>query len=103
MTTTAKDYLAIILIGAGSTFARGTDRDDTARRCVSICASDWGGLYDLAEKDVQVNVFDVTGHDKVWWDSRGLWSGETQLDVPKEVETWTFAKRGRVNHQKKAA
>jgi hypothetical protein len=91
-----RDWLAIILIGAGSSFARGPDREDTIRRVVSICASDWGGLFDLSEKPVSVNVYDVTGFEKVWWDHAGVHTADDPKDdaeLPHEVVQRTFPKR----------
>jgi hypothetical protein len=99
MTTTGKrDWLAIILIGAGSSYARGPDREDTIDRVVRIAASDWGGLYDLSEKEAVVNVYVVTGFDSVWWDTRGVHTAERpedDADLPHEVVRRTFPKAKR--------
>jgi hypothetical protein len=67
-----KDYLVVTLIGAGSSYARGPDLEDCLKRLGKIIASDWGSLYDVAGKECQVNVFDVTGHDDLYWDGRGV-------------------------------
>ncbi len=67
-----RDFLALVMIGAGSSYARGPDKDDCVKRCASIAHSDWGSLYDMDGKELTINVFDVTGYDKLWWDSRGV-------------------------------
>jgi len=93
--TEKKDWLAIILIGAGSSYARGPDREDTISRCGKIAVSDWSTLYDLAGKETTVNVVDVTGHDEVWWDSRGVWSGDKLIEASVEQVTVTLPKAKR--------
>ena len=80
---TKKDYLAIILVGAGSSYARGPDKQDCIERVQRIAVADWSSLFDLAGKEATVNVFDVTGHEKVWWDSRGV---HTHDDPAQDAE-----------------
>jgi hypothetical protein len=75
-----KDYLAIILVGAGSSYARGPDRDDCIARVSRMVVADWSSLYDVAGKEATVNVFDVTGHESVWWDSRGVHTADDPAD-----------------------
>lgn len=92
------EFLAIIMIGMGSSFARGPDRDDTIRRVVSIAFSDWRTLFDLSEKEVSVNVYDVTGRTSIWWDAQGVHSSEDEAlgpIPPGEVVTRTFPKAPR--------
>lgn len=68
-----KDYLAIIMVGpGGSSFARGSDLEDTINRAVKIAHEDWSKLFDLSGKKVSVNVFDVTGYEDLYWDDRGV-------------------------------
>lgn len=66
------DFLAVALIGAGSSFARGEDKEEVIARLGRIIVSDWGGVYDVAGKDCSINVFDVTGYDNLYWDARGV-------------------------------
>lgn len=68
----ARDFIAIIMVGAGSSFARGPDKADCIARVRKTARSDWSSLFDLAGKKATVNVVDVTGYEKVWWDSRGV-------------------------------
>jgi hypothetical protein len=71
-----KEYLAIILMGAGSSYARGHDRQESIDRVAKIAASDWSGLFDLDGKEAIVNVYDVTGRTEIWWEARGVFSKE---------------------------
>lgn len=93
-----QDWLAIILIGCGSSFARGPDRQDCIDRVVRMAVSDWSSLFDLAGKEAVVNVYDVTGRSEVWWEARGVFSKEdAELGpVPQgEVVRTTFPTRRR--------
>ena len=94
----ARDWLAIVMIGAGSSYARGPDREDTIERVLRLAASDWGGLYDLSDQPVSVNVYDVTGFEKVWWDSRGVHTADDPKDdaeLPYELVERKFPKAKR--------
>lgn len=90
----ARDFLAIILVGTGSSYARGPDRQDCIDRVKRIVVSDWSSLFDLKGKEATVNVVDVTGHDKVWWDSRGVHvEGQPDLALPIEQVRVTLPNR----------
>ena len=79
------DFLAIIMVGAGSSYARGPDRQDCIERVKRAAVSDWQTLFDLAGKEATVNVVEVTGHDSVWWDSVGVHvEGQPDLALPIE-------------------
>jgi hypothetical protein len=67
-----QEFLAILLVGAGSSHARGPDLEDTIKRCGRIAVSDWSSLFDLGGKEAQINVYDVTGQDDLFWDERGV-------------------------------
>lgn len=93
MTKDKKDYIAVILIGAGSSYARGPDRDDCLKRVTRIAFSDWKSLYDLSGKEATANVVDVTGYDKVWWDARGFHvDADPEPELPVEQVKVTFPK-----------
>ena len=80
-----RDFIAIILVGAGSSYARGPDREDCIERVKRAAVSDWQSLFDLAGKEATVNVADVTGHDEVWWDSLGVHvKGDPEPALPIE-------------------
>lgn len=80
-----RDFLAIIMVGAGSSYARGPDREDCIRRVKHFAVSDWKTLFDLKGKEATVNVVEVTGHESVWWDSRGV-HVEGKPDVALPIE-----------------
>jgi hypothetical protein len=91
-----KDYIAILLVGAGSSYARGPDKQDCIDRVGKIAVSDWSSLFDLRGKEATVNVVDVTGHEQVWWDARGVHvEGKPDLALPIEQVKITLPKRGR--------
>jgi hypothetical protein len=81
----ARDYIAIILVGAGSSYARGPDKADCIERVKRIAVSDWQTLFKLDGEEATVNVVDVTGHDEVWWDTVGV-HVKGQPDIKLDVE-----------------
>lgn len=62
------DFLAICWIAAGSSYARHKDKYQAVLNLRQRIASDWGSMFDLSGKEVQIAIFDVKGHDKLWWD-----------------------------------
>lgn len=84
-TTGERDYLAIILIGAGSSWARGPNKDDVVARVKRGVVADWSSLFKLKGAEATVNVVDVTGYDEVWWDDRGIHvGGDPEPSLPVE-------------------
>lgn len=67
-----KDYLAICLLGSGSSYGRAPDKDKAIANCKRSLETDWSSIFDLDGKTAKINVYDVTGHDKLWWDERGV-------------------------------
>lgn len=68
-----KDYLVIAMIGpGGSSYARGPDLEDCVRRIGRTIVDDWSSLFEVAGKPCDVNIYDVTGHESVFWDHRGI-------------------------------
>lgn len=66
------DFLAIALIGAGSSWARSPDKERAIQDCVEHLIEDWSDLYRLEGMVKTVTVFNVEGHNTVWWDERGV-------------------------------
>lgn len=86
-----RDWIAMVLIGAGSSYARGADPDDCVKRVLRILKSDWGRVYQIESGTrVVVNLIEVTGHDHVSWDTRGFYDCKTKesLKGVKKVETF---------------
>jgi hypothetical protein len=74
MTETKRDYLALIQLnslGCGS-WTRGPNKLDVINRCVKLAYLDWKTTFKLAGHDIMVNVYDVTGHDRVVWGGDGV-------------------------------
>jgi hypothetical protein len=77
----------------GGSWARGKDPDDVAKRAVGIFYADWKSLFDLSGKDVSVDVYDVTGHDKVTWDAACIYGDNHEAKITKlENRTLRFPK-----------
>lgn len=74
--TIKRDFLAIVLIGAGSSYARGPDLEDCVKRVGRCVVDDWSTLYDVAGKPCDVNLYEVTGHESVFWDGLGVHPSE---------------------------
>ena len=96
-----KDYLAIILIGAGSSHGRGPTKEEAIKRCL-VYLRDWEHLYKVDDVTVTINVIDVTGYDKIVWGVTGIVgvveaTGEEEtIDRPFEpVEVYVPARRKR--------
>jgi len=87
-----RDRIAIIFIGCGSTFVRGTDAPEgLAAKCVRQARRDWKGVMHFPRRQYKVNVWDVTGHDDVYWDDTGLFDEKTndRIDTHRTVEVET--------------
>jgi hypothetical protein len=78
-----QEFLAILLVGAGSSHARGPDLEDTIKRCSRIAVDDWSSLFDLGGKEAQINVYDVTDHEALFWDERGV---HPESDPSKSID-----------------
>ena len=69
--TEEHDYLAIIPIGAGSTFGRGRDKEKAIRTALAHLR-DWDSLYNTSEIQVTINVVDIHGYGDCDWGFDGL-------------------------------
>lgn len=71
----ARDFLAIALIGAGSSYARGPDLEDCVKRLGRGIVDDWSSIFDVAGKPCDVNLYEVpAGFDQVRWEHRGVFA-----------------------------
>lgn len=80
-----KDYLAIIQIGGGSSFARSETVFDAVEQAVRVCVLDWSRYYKLDDKDVGVAVYDVTGMDALSWDQSSVYCTDTADCQPVDL------------------
>jgi hypothetical protein len=65
----------------GSCWGRSPDKEKAIKNCLHAYKQDAGTIFKIAKGDeVVVNVVDVSPHNQVWWDNRGVWVGEEKLD-----------------------
>lgn len=62
----ASDWLAVILIGGGSSFGRDANREKAIDLAVRHFR-DWDHLFAVADREVKVNVVNVTGYSDLTW------------------------------------
>lgn len=68
-----KDFLAIIQINGGSSWARNPSRDKAISNAAKIFKGDWRGLFNLKKGDERtVELVDVTGYDDISWGYNGI-------------------------------
>lgn len=65
------DYIAVILIGCGSSHGRSTDRDKAIAGCHAYL-SDWKDLFAVKGHAFTAIVLDVFGYGEVQWSHRGF-------------------------------
>lgn len=79
-----RDYIAILehQYGGGS-WCRDGDKQTAATRALKIFIADWKHLFSLKEglTTVKVPVYDVTGHDNLRWDHRGVFDSDSQEEI----------------------
>ena len=72
MTSQTSDYLAIIFIGGGSSWAR----EDTAFEAIAEAKREaeatWGSLYWFSDEPTEIAVFDAAGVEDWYADHRGI-------------------------------
>ena len=68
----SRDYLALIGIMGGSSWAYGETPREAARLAVGIYLRDWGNSYNVWEKPVAVNILHVPDINGWHWDHRGV-------------------------------
>src|SRR5262249_8792241 len=65
-TTMRPDFLAVISMGGGSSWGRSPDREIAIENAITAL-KDWNDVFDLAQKEVTINVVDVQGYGKCHW------------------------------------
>ena len=79
-----KDIIAILLVGAGSSFGRAPTEEQAIEKCAKTAVADWSSMFDLAGKEATINLFDVTGHDNIFWDMNGVHpKDDPEKNLPK--------------------
>lgn len=75
MAEQAKDYLAVISMGGAGSWARDTDKEKAIKSVMRLFRQDFCNYYKLEKgKTINIDLLDVTGHDKVWWDDTGFYT-----------------------------
>ena len=88
----------ITFIGAGSSWATDTKLESAVKKCAKLVSWDWGSIYKIDNKPLNINVYDITGCEGWYADHRGVFAKGTDEPVPylKFVETTVPPyKRGR--------
>jgi hypothetical protein len=62
------DYLAVILIGGGSSWGRAPDKEEAIKRAMKAL-KEWTIYFDLSNIEVGINVIDVAGYSDCRWGS----------------------------------
>ena len=91
------DYLAMINTNGIGIWARSDSKDRAVKNLVRIFHADWKKL--LKPKDgaksvtVKIKVYDVEGHEEVWWDDLGIYgNGDEPLGRVPEIVEHTYTK-----------
>lgn len=81
-----KDYLAVITVSGAGSWARGSDKEKTIKSVIRLFRHDFKTYFKLEKgKTVTIDLLDVTGHDKVWWDDRCFYTKDDKpFDGPVE-------------------
>lgn len=87
------DYLAVISIAGGmGSWARDPDKDEAIKRVARIFRQDFDKIVRFKKgMTINIDVLDVAGHDKVWWDARGFYTkNDKPFSGPVEVIEHTY-------------
>lgn len=76
------DYLAMIYIGGGSSWARGKTAFDAIKDAKTTCEQDWGSIFVFSDEPAYIAVYDATGVESWYADTHGVTNGETKEQVP---------------------
>jgi len=82
-----KDYLAVINVSGAGSWARGPDKEKAIRSVVRLFRRDFKNYFVLKKgTKVNIDVLDVTGHDKIRWDDFGYWNADINKKFVGPVE-----------------
>ena len=80
MPQSGTDYLAVINVSGAGSWARDPDREKAINSVIRLFRRDFINYYKLKKgMKVAIDVLNVTGHDKVWWDDCNFY---TKNDEP---------------------
>lgn len=89
------DYLAMINTNGIGSWSRGPDREKVIRSLVGRFHGDWRSLFKpkspRAKVTVKIKLYDIEGHDQVWWDEYVLYGEDDEpLDIKPEIIEHTY-------------
>lgn len=76
-----QEFLAVCMIGAGSSWGRASTQDEAVEFCTDSIISDWGSIYKLDGQEVIISCYDITGNDVVRLEYTGL-IGDNEEEHP---------------------
>ncbi len=78
MTNQHTAFLALILIGSGSSWATAATIDEAVAAAGRVCSRDWGKMFTFTDEPVKVNVYALPSLDADWHASDdGLFIGDS--------------------------
>lgn len=91
-TAQQSDYLAVITVCGVGSWARDPDREKAIKSVVRTFKRDFKNYFDLKKgSKLTIDVLNVTGHDKVWWDDRCFFTKDDKpFDGPVERVSHTL-------------
>lgn len=77
-----REYIAVVFVMGGSTFYRGHNREEVLTKVWKQAKRDWKDLVCFGKRrQRKTNIWDITGHDDVWWDDQGMYDGRTNQKI----------------------
>lgn len=81
-----QEFLAVCMIGAGSSWGRASSLDKAVRFCTDSIIADWGSIFKLDGREATISCYDITGNDEVIIENRGLFGDNEEKHPIKFVE-----------------
>jgi len=78
--TAARTYLAISIIGGGSSWVEGDDQDKMIKALHKQVHRDWGHLFDFKENP-NVRIYALEGATEWWADHEGVFEHNTNAKL----------------------
>lgn len=81
-----QEFLAVCMIGAGSSWGRAESLEDAVRFCTDSLIFDWGSIYKLDGQEVIISCYEITGNDVVRLEYTGLIGDNEEKHPIKFIE-----------------
>lgn len=79
------DYIAFILVGAGSAWGRSSDKEEAINNALKQLRG-WDKYFEVYDVDVHINVIEVSGYDDVIWDDFGIHGKRTDASDYEKID-----------------